>query len=115
MALGADALGIGHQFRDALVAVVHLVVADLEVAEVGERAAVRQVDLLHHAGQPFAVGRQAAVVLDDHVDVVLGAEFAEPAEAVGGQLHLLVVGSPVERALTRIEWQPRNFAASTHL
>ena len=31
------------------------------------------------------------MVLDDHVDVVLGAELAEPAQAVGGQLHLLVV------------------------
>ena len=37
--LGADALGERHQLRHALVAVVLLAVAEVEVAEVGQRAA----------------------------------------------------------------------------
>ena len=89
MALGTDALGEGHQFGDALVAVVVV-----EVAEVGKRAAVGAAHLFDHAGQPLAVARQAAVVLDDHVEVHLAGKLGEPGQAVGGELLLLL-----ERAL----------------
>ena len=92
VALGADGFGKGHQLIDAEVAVVHRVAIDAEIAEVGQRAAVLFIDQLHHAGQPLPVARQAAVVLDDHVQAVRRGELGESPQPVGGELLLLLEG-----------------------
>ncbi len=86
--LGAHGLGEGHQLRDALIAVVPDVVSDPEVAEVRQRPAAGMVDRLDHTGQPGAVRREAAVVLDDHVHLALGRELGQPPQPVRGELAL---------------------------
>ena len=115
VALGADALGERHQLRHALVAVVLFAVAEPKLPKSGSVPQFGLIDHLHHRRQPLAVGRQAAVVLDDDVDIVLGAELGEPAQARRRPASSARRRCRCRWALTRIEWQPRNLAASTHL
>ena len=53
--LRTDTLRKGHHFGDAQVAIVFLVVAETEVAEVWQRPAALVADLLHDFGQPLAI------------------------------------------------------------
>ena len=62
--------------------------------------------------EPFAVGRQTAVVLDDDVNVMLGAELGQLAQTVGGPTGVrgrrrdsLLAGVVVEHAASRIDEQ----------
>src|SRR5688572_19993357 len=80
----ADGLGEGHQLAHALVAVVPLVAAQMEVAEVRQRPDARMIGELHDAGEPGAVRGVATVILDDDVDAVRIAVFAELAQRIGG-------------------------------
>jgi len=73
---GRDALGKGHEVFESLVAVV-----SVEVSEIGEGAAVIEADVLEDLGHPGAVGREAAVVFDDHVDFVVFGEVGERGQA----------------------------------
>lgn len=75
--LGGDSFGKGHEVADTLVAIVVV-----EVAEVGERATVGQVDGGEDSGEPLAVRRIAAMVFDNDVDVVIGSESREFVETV---------------------------------
>ena len=86
--LGGDAFGEGHEFFHAFVAVVAV-----EVSEVGEGATVVEADVGEDFGHPGSVGGEAAMVLDDDVDLVVfgeGGEGGESFDAVGG---FFVVGS----------------------
>ena len=88
--LGADRLGKWHQLRHSLITVVPLAVADVEVPKVRQGAAAGQVNDLHHAGEPGTVGRQAPVILHDHVQAKLGPVLRQTAQPVGGQLLFLL-------------------------
>ena len=110
--LGADRLGEGHQLAHPLVAIVLFVVADAEVAEVGQRAAVRQVDLPHDFRQPGAVGREATVIFHDHVDVVLRGKLGQRPQSIGRAIDLVLVAAAAgridaDRMATRASWPPR--------
>ena len=48
------------------------------------------VDLLHDAAQPLAVGAESAMILDDDGDLRLRAILTQPAQSVGGELHLFI-------------------------
>src|SRR5688572_20400644 len=97
--LDADTLGQRHHLGDADIGVVTLDfrawiaaarTGDAEVAEVGQRAGAGVADAADRLDQPLSIARQAAVVLDDHVDAVRIGELAQLPHAVGDQLHLLL-------------------------
>ena len=95
VALGRDALGVGHHPGDRVVDVDAVDVALVgEVAEVGQGAKPGAVDGFHQREQAVRVARRAAVVLADDVDVRLGGVLDEFAAAVGdaaGVLRAIVV------------------------
>ena len=93
MGLGADGFGEGHEFFDAFVAVVPLFATDAEVAEVGEGAAVGEVDSFHDTSEPCAVAGESTVIFHDDIEFVGGGEFGELAEAISGALELFFVGA----------------------
>lgn len=85
--LGGDPLGVGHEFLDALVAVIVV-----EVPEIRERAAVVEADVLQDLGHPGSVRGKSAVVFHDDIDVVIGGEGREGGEAFHAIGGLFVIG-----------------------
>ena len=85
MALGADALRERKQFLHAPVAVVVV-----EVAEVGECAAVRLVHEFHHPRQPLPIAGEPAVVFHDDSHVHLGGIVGQSRQPIGRKFLLFL-------------------------
>ena len=84
---GGNAFGIGHEFGKAFVAIV-----SVEVSEVGESAAVVEVNVFEDLGHPGSVGRKSTMVFHDDVNVVVfgkGSESSKTFHAISG---LFVIG-----------------------
>ena len=93
VALRTDRFGEGHQFFDSLVAVIPLVVLDAKVAEIRQCAAIVQVDFFDDGRRPSAVGRQSAVILHNHIDVMIHAEFGQAPQSIRCPITLFIVAA----------------------
>ena len=62
-------------------------------------------DFFHNRSQPGPVGRQAAVILNNDVDLVFGPEFGQPAQPVGGTFELVFIGLILTKYLSLIDRQ----------
>src|SRR5262249_38067916 len=84
----ANAFSKRHQFLNALVAVVLLAITEVKVTKVGQSPAARVIHFLYNRSEPLSIRRQASVILDNNADFVLGAEFGQPPQTVGGAFEL---------------------------